>query len=120
MRFHPSIGRTADMARKEGLHILRDARRLWLALAMPVMMLTLFGYALTLDIDRVPTLVYDQDQSPESRELMARFAGSRYFQIIGEVDDYAPIQRMIDRSQCTLALVIPLGYSRDVNSSRQA
>lgn len=120
MRFHPSIGRTAAVARKEGLHILRDPRSLWLALAMPVMMLTLFGYALTLDIDRVPTLIYDQDQSPESRELVARFAGSRYFQIIGAVDDYAPIKRMIDRSQCTLAVVIPRDYSRDVNSSREA
>jgi ABC-2 type transport system permease protein len=120
MRFHPSIGRTAAMARKEGLHILRDPRSLWLALAMPVMMLLLFGYALTLDIDRVPTVVYDQDRSPQSRELVARFAGSRYFQIIGEVDEYPPIKLMIDRSQCTLALVIPRGYSSDLNSSRQA
>ena len=120
MRFPASVGRTAAVARKEGLHILRDARSLALALAMPVMMLLLFGYALTLDIDRVPTLIYDQDQSPESRELTARFAGSRYFQIIGEVDDYAPVERMIDQGVCTLALVIPRDYSRDVNSGREA
>ena len=41
---------------------LRDARSLAMALAVPVMMLLLFGYALSLDVDRIPTLIYDQDR----------------------------------------------------------
>ncbi len=88
MRLRRSLARTLAMARKEGLHIVRDRRSLLMALAVPVLMLLLFGYALTLDVDRVPTLIYDHDKSPQSRELIARFAGSRYFQILGSVDDY--------------------------------
>jgi len=91
-----------------------------MALAVPVMMLLLFGYALTLDVDRVPTVIYDMDKSPASRELAARFAGSRYFQILGAVDEYGPIERLINRDQCTLALVIPRDYSRSLDSAQEA
>ena len=81
-----NLRRTRAVARKEFLHILRDPRSLVMALALPLLMILLFGYALTLDVDRIPTLVYDSDQSPESRELISRFQGSRYFQILGAVD----------------------------------
>ncbi|MCC7173770.1 MAG: ABC transporter permease [Bryobacterales bacterium] len=108
------------MARKEGLHILRDARSLIMALAVPVLMLLLFGYALTLDVDRIPTLIYDQDQTPQSRELSARLAGSRYFQILGTVSDYRAIQEQIENSRCLLAVVIPPDYSRNLLGNREA
>ena len=49
--------RTRAIARKEFLHILRDPRSLIMALAVPLVMLLLFGYALTLDVDRIPTRV---------------------------------------------------------------
>ena len=88
-----SLARTLAMARKEGLHIVRDSRSLAMALAVPVLMLLLFGYALTLDVDRIPTLVYDQDHTPQSRELITRFTGSRYFQMLGSVDEYGTVER---------------------------
>jgi len=112
--------RTAAMARKEGLHILRDPRSLLMALAVPVMLLLLFGYALTLDVDRIPTLVFDQDRSPQSRELIMRFAGSRYFHILDSVDDYRVIDREIDAGRCLLALVIPRDYGRKLLASQPA
>jgi ABC-2 type transport system permease protein len=58
--------RTRAVARKEFLHIVRDPRSLVMALALPLLMILLFGYALTLDVDRIPTIVYDADQSPAS------------------------------------------------------
>src|SRR5512143_3768516 len=94
--------RTIAVARKELLHILRDPRSLVMALALPLLMILLFGYALTLDVDRIPTLVYDADQTPESRDLIARFQGSRYFQILGAVNDYKTIEQKIDRDECML------------------
>ena len=106
------------MARKEFLHILRDPRSLVMALALPLLMILLFGYALTLDVDRIPTLIYDSDQSPESRELIARFQGSRYFHILGFAPDYRTIEKKIDEDQCMLGLVIPQNYARDLLSGR--
>jgi ABC-2 type transport system permease protein len=115
-----SVERTYAMARKEGLHILRDPRSLTMTLALPVLMLLLFGYALTLDVDRIPTLIYDQDNTPHSRELTARFSGSRYFSVKGYVGSYDAIERTVDRAGCLLAVVIPKDYGRLLDSNQEA
>src|SRR5512139_1962036 len=111
-----NLRRTRAVARKEFLHILRDPRSLIMALALPFLMILLFGYALTLDVDRIPTVVYDADQSPASRELISRFQGSRYFQILGFTTDYGVIEGKIDRDECIMGLVIPKDYYRDLFS----
>jgi ABC-2 type transport system permease protein len=104
--------RLKAVTKKELLHIVRDARSLYLALALPLVMLLLFGYALTLDVDRIPTYVYDQDRTPQSRELIDQFRGSRYFQILATTNDSKAIERGIDKSTVLLGLVIPNDYSR--------
>jgi len=113
-----NLRRTRAVARKEFLHILRDPLSLIMALALPLMMILLFGYALTLDVDRIPAIVYDMDRSPESRELISRFDGSRYFEILGETDGYTTIEKLIDRDECMLGLVIPQDYSRELHAGR--
>jgi len=115
-----SLRRTLAVARKEGLHILRDPRSLGLALAVPLLMLLMFGYALTLDVDQVPTLVYDLDRSVESRALVALFEGSRYFRVLGAAPDYSTIQRAIDRDRCLVAIVIPRDYSANLRQDHLA
>ena len=107
-----NLRRLKAVTKKELLHIIRDARSLYLALALPLVMLLLFGYALTLDVDRIPTYVYDQDRTPQSRELIDQFRGSRYFQILGTTEDYKTIERGIDKSTVLLGIVIPNDYSR--------
>ena len=109
-----NLRRTRAVARKEFLHILRDPRSLVMALALPILMILLFGYALTLDVDRIPTVVYDLDRSPESRELISRFQASRYFQILGAAGDYETIERKIDSDECVLGIVVPQDYAGDV------
>lgn len=112
--------RTRAMARKELLHIVRDPRSLLLALAVPVLMLLLFGYALSLDVDQIPTLIYDSDRTPESRELAARFGGSRYFRILEVVEGWPQIERRIDRDEALLAVVILPGFARDLVGRKNA
>jgi ABC-2 type transport system permease protein len=106
--------RTRAVARKECLHVLRDPRSLLIALALPALLLLLFGYALSLDVDRIPTLIYDSDQTSHSRELIARFEGSRFFEVLGSTDNYATIEHRIDRGECLLAVVIPDHFSADL------
>ena len=87
---------------KELHHITRDSRSLLLALAMPVMMLLLYGYALSLDVDHIPALVYDQDGTSASRDLVRQFQGSRFFDIKGFAAGYGDSIHS-DARQCAAA-----------------
>jgi ABC-2 type transport system permease protein len=112
--------RTWAVARKEALHIRRDLRSLILALLLPLILLALFGYALTLDVDRIPVFVYDASQSPESRGLISRFEGSRYFSVLGHVEDAAALEMKIRRDECLLGISIPRDYAVEVLAGREA
>ncbi len=111
--------RTRAIARKEALHILRDRNSLIMALALPFVLLLLFGYALSLDVDRIPTWIADADGSPASRDLIARIRGSRYFEIQGIASQPAVVQEKIDRDECLLGFSIPRGFARDLEAGRQ-
>lgn len=108
--------RVRAVFRKEWRHILRDPRSLLMALAVPVLLLLLFGFALSLDVDRIPTLIYDADQSADSRELVSRFQASRYFQVRGYVNDYHSLESEIDRSRILMGIVIPKRYGEHVRA----
>jgi len=77
---------------KEFIHIIRDWRSLTLAIAIPVMLLALFGYALNMDLKNIPIYVIDRSATPESRALTAMFDGSPYF----SVRSYAVNERQIE------------------------
>jgi ABC-2 type transport system permease protein len=108
------------MARKEFLHILRDPRSLAMAIAIPMMQLVLFGWALTLDVDRVPMVVWDQSETQASRELVSRFMGSRYFALRAHVRTHAELERAIDTGEALAALVVPRDFARRVETERTA
>ena len=115
-----SFRRTRAIARKEMLHILRDSRSLFAALLQPLVMLLIFGWALSLDVDRIPTFVYDLDQSPQSRDLVKDFRGSRYFQVVEEVNGYHSIEQAINRRKCLLGVVIPVHFAKDIELKQPA
>ena len=119
MSYRQSYRRLRAICIKELHHITRDSRSLTMALAVPVMMLLLFGFALSLDVDRVPTMIHDQDQTAASRELVREFQGSRYFDV-RMVSDDAIIERAIDRSQVLMGVVIPRDYSQELGAGRTA
>lgn len=98
------------VARKELIHIVRDPRSLGMGIAIPMLLLLLFGYALTLDVDDVPLVVWDQSGTPDSRDLISGFEGSRYFSLRGFVSDYRELERTIDHGEALAALVIPVDF----------
>lgn len=111
-----SLGRLAAIARKETLHVLRDWRSLGLAIAIPMLLILLFGYALDLDVDDVPTVVWDQSRTPQSRELLAVFSGSPYFSLNGYCDNYRGLQRELDSGRAMIALVIPADFAAAIEA----
>ncbi|HVU36197.1 MAG TPA: ABC transporter permease [Opitutaceae bacterium] len=114
-----NLRRLRAIARKEALHIRRDPRSLILAIGIPMMMIILFGYALTLDVDRVPLVIWDQSGTPASRDFTARFTGSRYFTLVGSVDSYAEIQHVIDTRTALIALVVPSRFGAELAAGRR-
>jgi len=110
--------RLLAVSRKEFLHVRRDSRSLGLGIAIPVVLLLLFGYVLTLDVDRVPLAVWDRSRAPESRELVSRFEGSRYFQVALRAGGYPELEEAIDDGRVLAALVIPEEFSGRIRSDR--
>ncbi|MDD5428903.1 MAG: ABC transporter permease [Candidatus Omnitrophica bacterium] len=113
--------RIKAMANKEFVQIMRDPRSLGLALAIPVFLLLIFGYGLSLDINHVRTVVWNQDASSElTQNFMFNFKNSKYFKIIKYTDNYRDIERMIDSGEVIMALIIPKDFSRYIESGQSA
>jgi ABC-2 type transport system permease protein len=106
--------------RKEFLHIIRDPLSLGMAIALPMILLILFGYALTLDVDDVPLIVWDQSQTSASRELISSFTGSHYFSLRQYAQNYPRVSNAIDSRHALMALVIPRDFERLLKSSEPA
>ena len=110
-----NLRRTRAVARKEMIQILRDPRSLIMGIAIPVMLLLLFGFALTFDVDHVETVVLDRDRSQMSADFIDRFGSSRYFKIKARVATYEDLQKMIDAGKAQMGLVIPHDFSKRIN-----
>ena len=112
--------RVFAIIRKEFVHIIRDPRSLAMAIAMPVLLIFLFGSSLSLDVDKVPIVIWDQNRTSDSREFIGRFTGSRYFLLSGYVNSYEEIEQSIDKREAMLALIIPTDFSRKLETGRKA
>lgn len=112
--------RVFAIIRKEFVHIIRDPRSLAMAIAMPVLLIFLFGSSLSLDVDKVPLVIWDQNRTSDSREFVGRFTGSRYFLLSGYVNSYEEIEQSIDKREAMLALIIPTDFSRKLETGRKA
>lgn len=110
--------RLAAVARKETLHLLRDWRSLILALAIPLLLILLYGYALTLDLRNVPTVVWDQSRTVQSRALLSLFHSSPYFTMRAYLADYGEVQEALDKGAAMVALIIPGDFATKVQAAK--
>ena len=100
--------------KKEFLQFKRDPKMFAVILIAPVVQLIFLGYAATLDVNIVHTLVYDQDQTIESRKFIESFTSSRFFKIDYYADDYTQVTKNLDNGKIILALVIPKDFSEKI------
>jgi len=115
-----NLRRVKALAKKEFIHVVRDPRSLAMALVIPVLLLILFGFALSLDVDNVPLAIWDQDKTQISADFIRKFQGSRYFKIIGYFDNYKQLEEMIDKSKALMAMVIDIRFSKLIQSNQPA
>lgn len=106
--------------RKEFIHIWRDPRTLIIILIMPVTLLLLLGYAIAVDIKDIPTVVYDQSLSAESRRFLERFWQTGDFMLVGYVNNPDEMLRLIDRGDARVGINIPPDFQARLAGHRSA
>jgi ABC-2 type transport system permease protein len=112
--------RIQTIARKEYYHLIRDFRSLYLAFIIPLLLILLFGYALSLDVEDIETVVVDYDHTRQSRDFIRRLDVSAYFNVIGHPIDRASAVQYLDHNRAILAIVIPPGWTEKLKADRKS
>lgn len=114
------VARVFAVARKEVIQIRRDPLSMALAFLLPLILLFIFGFAITMDIKNLKTVVCDMDRSEVSRRFSSDLAASGYFVIVNPSVDYRDIERHLDSSAAKIAITIPRGFSEDIRLGKPA
>lgn len=108
----------AVFIKKEFLQFARDPKMFVIILVAPVIQLIFLGYAANMDVNSINTIVFDKDNSNDSREFIRNFEKSGYFNIIGYENNYDEITEKIDKNKALVAIVIPTDFSKNKNLNR--
>ncbi|MBI4667003.1 MAG: ABC transporter permease [Nitrospinae bacterium] len=115
-----NAARALAVARKELIQIRRDPLSMALAFLLPLMLLFIFGYAISMDINHIKTVVCDRDSSPESRLVINSLSATGYFTITGYERDCGKIDRYLDFGRARVAIVIPGDFSSALKTGKTA
>lgn len=113
-----SVGRLLAYAIREALELLRDPIRLSFALIGSALLMLIFGFGISTDVDNLSFAVLDRDQTPESRAYIQEFTGSRYFTEKRPISDYAELEHRLQDSDIKAAIEIAPGFGRDIKRGR--
>ncbi len=95
------------LARKELLQLRRDRMTLAMTFMLPLVQILLFGYAINTDVRHIPTVVFDQDHSAASRDLVRRMEATGYYDVVGQVESYEQISKALRSGEARVAIVMP-------------
>ncbi len=113
-----SFRRSWAYALLETLELKRDPIRLAFAILGPLLLLIVFGYGITFDVEHLIYAVLDHDQTPESREYLDNFLGSRYFSERSPISNPEELEHRLRSGELRLAIEIPPGFGRDLKSGK--
>ena len=113
-----SPGRLWAYARRETVELLRDPIRLAFALLGPIILMFAFGYGISFDIENLETAAFDQDDTPQSRELLQGFEGSRYFSVQPPITSADEAERRLRSGSTQIVVEVPPGFGRDLLDKR--
>jgi len=108
------VNRILAIAGKELLHIVRDPRTLIAVLAMPILQLFLFSYALSFDVKNIPTAVLDQDLTQASRQFVDAFSESNYFTVTQRLSALSQADGVFDRGEDRAVVIVRKGFAERV------
>lgn len=103
---------------RESMEILRDPIRLAFALGGTILLMLVFGFGISFDVENLTYAAFDRDKTSESRRYLEDFAGSRYFDERPPIASYADMDRRLKSGEITMALEIPPNYGKDLLGGR--
>jgi ABC-2 type transport system permease protein len=110
--------RLKAIVRKEFYHLIRDYRSLYLAFAIPLLLIILFGYALSLDVDNVETVFVDYDKSELSRDFIRKLDASSYFHVSQSLLQTKDAIDYLDHDRAKVIIVIPPNFMKSIRADR--
>lgn len=113
-----NAGRVAAIASKEWREIARDRIFGLLAFLLPTVLMLVFGYGLTQDVEHLPLVIVDGDRTAASRDYAQHFMGSRHFAFDGYVDRVGDAEQLIATGRARVAIVIGERFERDLLAGR--
>lgn len=116
----PTLTRIGAIVTKEFRHLGRDPRALAAVVLLPVIQLLLFAYAISFDVDHVPTIVVDLDQTTSSRDYVRQYSASPFFDVVEHGSSLSDVDAAFDAGTARVAVVIPSGFARTLASSEKA
>ena len=114
-----NLKRVFTVTKKEFIHIRRDKASMILALVAPVMMLLLFGFAVSTDVTDVRLAVCDQSNTMESRELIRSYENSSYFKVYTMIDNPQNAEKIIGAGQVKAVLLIPPDFAKGLRRGQK-
>lgn len=112
------IRRTLTVAIKELLQLKRDPRSTLTLLGMPIVLLLIYGFALSFDVHHIRLAVVDNDGTQAARNLSEAFLESGYFDLVSHGSDVRVVDELLDSGRAQAAVVIPNRYGADLAAGR--
>lgn len=106
------------LLKKEFLTLLRDKKSRFVLIGPPLIQLMVFGYAATFDLNRAPIAIYNEDSGSASRELIARFTGTKAFREIARITRQSDIAEFINSKKALMVLHVGREFSLDLSKRR--
>jgi ABC-2 type transport system permease protein len=110
--------RLIEIIRKEFRQAFREPRMRTMLFLPPILQLLIFGFAVNLDVEHASMAWMDQDHSPQSRELLAAFQGSRRFDVLATPTNDREVQRLLDSNKVDMVVRVLPGFERDIERGR--
>src|ERR1700726_4114759 len=110
----PSWRRIAAMIVKEFLQLRRDRVTFATMILVPLIQITLYGYAINTNPKNLPTAVLLQETSDVGRSILAALQNTKYFQITHQVDNVESLDRLLASGEVLFAVEVPAGFARDL------
>lgn len=106
--------------KKEFLYILRDPRTMLILLAMPIIMMMLFGFAITTEVKNTKLAIYDPSHDAVTQKIIERFSNNKYFEIDREMKDLSEVEDLFKSGEINLCLAFSDNFADDMLHTREA